>query len=428
MLLRGKSFKTQFHGATHVGALIAYVPELAKFTKVTFETFPAFARIRHDMKSLENRTVYAGTEPTLTKDEDLKSLLASREETDHLTDLYLDNYDTVYHILHVPTFRQDYSEMWTDPNAARPHVIALVLSMIACSRLLVTTSAPWLYTGNRSKVRECAITIIRVVEDWIQSKSEKHVTILDFQIRFILLLAKRITVRKAKRQWTEANRFLNFGISAGLQRNPDFLRKPTPSADKEMRKRMWAAACEFELQMAFERGMVSSSWPPQSDCPPPSNLGDDDFEMSTEHLPPPKSTQHFTGTSWLKVSHETLSLRLSLNTALNNIRQPLSIDDGKRYTEEIEAHLKALPAWTGTTSDGPRAVLEVNLQQYTLAIHNRRLRSSSSLVERNFSRLSLLENSTKIVDIFKSLGLNRPASTSTATRRPRSCGLLRQPR
>lgn len=408
MLLRGKSFKTQFHGATHVGALIAYVPELAKFTKVTFETFPAFARIRQDMKALENRTIYAGTEPTLTKDEDLKGLLASRAETDLLVGLYLDNYDTVYHILHVPTFRQDYNEMWANTDAARPHMVSLVLVMSACSQLLSTTSAPWLYTGNSSIVRERAITIIRAIEDWLQTKSEKHVTILDFQIRFILLLAKRITVRKAKRQWTEANKFLNFCMSAGLHRNPDFLRKPTPAFDKEMRRRMWATACEFELQMAFERGMVSSSWPLQSDSPSPNNIGDDDFDTSSETIPASRTTQQFTAASWLAISHETLALRHSLNTTLNNIRQPLSFDDGKRDTEEIESHLKALPQWIGTTSEGPRAMLELNLRQYTLAIHNRLIRQTSSQTERNFCRFVLLENSLRVVNIFKSLAKNGP--------------------
>lgn len=408
MLLRGKSFKTQFHGATHVGALIAYVPELAKFTKVTFETFPAFARIRQDMKALEKRTVYAGTEPTLTKDEDLRSLLGPRADTDHLTQLYLDNYDTVYHILHVPSFRQDYNEMWLDIRSARPHLIALVLVMTACSQLLSTTSAPWLYSGNSSTVRERAVTVIRAVEDWLQSKSEKHVTILDFQIRFILLLAKRITVRKAKRQWTDTVKFLNFCISAGLHRNPDFLRKPTSPFDKEMRRRMWTAACEFELQMAFERGMVSSSWPLQSDCPPPISISDDDFDKSSEHLPPARPVSHFTGASWLVISQDTLALRHALNSALNNIRSPISFDTGKKYTEEIEAHLKALPQWIGASSEGPRATLELSLRQYVLAIHNRLLRHSSSQTERNYSRLSLLENSLRVVDIFKSLAATAP--------------------
>lgn len=408
MLLRGKSFKTQFHGATHVGALIAYVPELAKFTKVTFETFPAFARIRYDMKSLENRTVYAGTEPTLTKDNDLKDLLASRAETDHLIQLYLDSYDTIYHVLHAPTFRKDYNEMWANLNATRPHVIALVLVMSASSQLLSTTSAPWLYTGNSSNVRERAIAIIRAVEDWLQTQSQKHVTVLDFQIRFILLLAKRITVRKAKRQWTETNRFLTFCISAGLHRNPDFLRKPTVPYDKELRRRMWAAACEFELQIAFERGMVSSSWPLQSDCPPPSNIGDDDFDPSTEHLSTSRPAQQFTEASCLAIGLDTLALRHSLNTALNNIRQPLSFDEGKRYTEEIETHLKALPRWIGASCEGPRAMLEINLRQYTLAIHNRLLRHTTSQTERNFSRFALLENSIRIVDIYKSLAESGP--------------------
>lgn len=406
MLLRGKSFKTQFHGATHVGALIAYIPELAKFTKETFQTFPSFQRIRQDMKALENRTLYAGTEPTLTKDDDLRGLLAPKAETDVLVQLYLENYDPIYHVLHTPTFRQDYNDMWQDPSSCRPHIIALVLIMTACSQLLSPSTVPWLYTGNSSTIRERAISVIRQVEDWLQTKSEKHVTILDFQIRFLLILAKRITVRKAKRQWSQASKFLQFCMSAGLHRDPANLRKHTSALDKEMRRRIWSVAREFELQMAFERGMAAAPWPSQSDCPPPENINDNDFDQSTIGRPSARPWQDFTSASWLSLSNETLMLRHSINTVLNSIRQPLTFDEGKRYTEELESHLKNIPSWIGRSSEGPRAVLESNLRQYILCIHNRLLRQPSSQTERNFSRLTLLENSTRIVDIFKKLAVN----------------------
>ena len=131
MLLRGKSFKTQFHGNTFPGSLIAYIPELNHFTKETFERFPALARIRQDMHALEDRTEYALDKQHPTSEADMIASLPPRAETDQLVQLYLDNYDNIYHILHLPSFRQEYNEMWLDFQSARPHFVAMILLMTA---------------------------------------------------------------------------------------------------------------------------------------------------------------------------------------------------------------------------------------------------------------------------------------------------------
>lgn len=402
MLLRGKSFKTQFHGITYPGSLIAYIPELATFTKEVFESFPALRRIRQDMKALEDRTEYAGSSPRTTTDAGLRNALPSRLEIDHLVQLYFDNYDSIYHVIHLPTFRQEYNDMWSDLANARPHFVAIVLLMTASSHLLVD-SEPWLYTANSSTARERGIATIALCEGWLQRQSQKHVTVADFQIRFLLSQAKLLNASKFKRTWTDAGTILRFFMAAGLHRNPDHLRKPTSALDKEMRRRLWFAATEFEMQASFNRGMVSAPWPQQSDCPPPNNIHDDDIDHHTEHLPTPKALGEFTGASYVIVANETFSLRYTLNTMLNNIRQTITFEDTKRYTDQIEAHIQSLPQWIGATSDAPQALLSITLRQYLLVLHDRQFRLASSHAERNFSKLILVDTAAKIISSHKTL-------------------------
>ena len=134
VLLRGKSFKTQFHGISYPGSLIAYIPEFSTFTKETFEKFPALFRIRKELMALEDRTEYSGVKPQPTTDLELKALLPSKAETDYLVQLYLDNYDCIYHIIHLPSFRQEYNKMKADLPNARPHFIAILLLMTASAQ------------------------------------------------------------------------------------------------------------------------------------------------------------------------------------------------------------------------------------------------------------------------------------------------------
>ena len=402
MLLRGKSFKTQFHGITYPGSLIAYIPELATFTKECFESFPALRRIRQEMHALEDHTEYAGSNPQYTKDSDLSAALPSRMETDGLVQLYFDNYHAIYNIIHMPTFRQEYNEMWNDLTNARPHFVAIVLLITATSHLLVG-SEPWLYTANSSTARERAIATIALCEGWLQRQSQKHVTVADFQIRFLIVLAKMLNANKFKRTWTDAGNLLRFFMSAGLHRNPDHLRKPTSALDKEMRRRLWFATAEFEMQASFGRGMISAPWPQQSDCTPPSNIRDDDIDQTTENLPASRSLNEFTSTSYLIAANETFSLRYMLNSMLNNIRQNITFEDAKRYTDEIEALIQALPQWTGTTSEAPQALLSTTLRQHLLVLHDRQFRLSSSHSERNFSKLILADTAAKIIESHKFL-------------------------
>ncbi|KAK3686302.1 hypothetical protein LTR37_019940 [Vermiconidia calcicola] len=402
MLLRGKSFKTQFNGMTHPGSLIGCIPELNNLTKETFEQFPALRRVRQDMKALEDKTEYADSKRRLTPTADMVAMLPSRVETDQLVQLYLDNYDCIYHILHVPSFRQEYSEMWYGVQNARPHFVAVVLLLCATSRCLMPTE-PWLYTANSSTAREKALNAISMCEQWLTTRSQKQVTIRDFQIRFLLNLAKLVNAYKFKRTWTDAGTMIRFFMAAGLHRNPDFLRKHTSALDKEMRRRLWAAATEFELQASFDRGMVSSSWRQQSDCPSPSNTDDEDVEGSDGEPAGPRPLSVFTNASYLAFASETFNLRYSLNTLLNNIRQTISFDDAKRYTEEVEACLASIPDWIGASSEAPRALLAITLRQYLLVLHDRQFRQTTSPSERNFSKMLLIDNASKITTAHKTL-------------------------
>ena len=402
MLLRGKSFKTQFHGTTHPGALLAHIPELNLFTREAFERFPALQRIRTDMHALEDRTDYADAQQMPVNDHILKSLLSNREEADELVHLYVDSYDSIYHIFHLPSFWREYNEMWSDLTKASAHFVAALLLMIASARCLRTTQS-WLYTANSSTAREKAVAAIVACEDWIGRQSQKHVKAADFQIRCLLWLAKQVSARKYKRTWTEAGNLLRFCMAAGLHRNPDLLRKHTSQLDKELRKRVWATVVDIELQASFDRGMISAPWGLQSDCPPPSNVHDDEFDQSSEQILSTRAAEDFTSTSYLSLSSQTVMLRSTLNAVLNNIRQALSFDDVKQYTDEIESHLQSLPEWIGDSAERPHALLSLKLLQYQTVLHDRQVRQAETVAEKRFSKMMLIDTATKIIDIHRSL-------------------------
>lgn len=401
-LLRGKSFKTQFHGSTHPGALIARIPELNKFTRDTFEQFPALSRIKEDMGALETRKESIGLKHNAVSDSDLQALLPPKDEADVLVKIYIDNYGSLYHVLHLPSFYQEYEGIYAEPGNVRSHFVALVLVIMAAAQCLTTTD-PWLYSANSSLAREKAIAAIAAVDDWLMAQSQKHVSAIDFQIRVLLLLAKQVTARKMKRTWTESGNVLRFCMAAGLHRTPDLVKKQTSVLDKELRRRVWASVIELELQSSFDRGMIASPWTLQSDCPAPHHLSDDDLDQTTEHLPALRRANDFNDSSFLCLSSESIMLRTTLNTYLNNIRQPISFEEAKRYTDEIENHLQSLPDWSEPSSEIASTLLSLNLRQYVLVLHDRQIRNADTKAERDFSRMILVETAVKMIESHKKL-------------------------
>jgi hypothetical protein len=401
MLLRGRSFKTQFSGTTHPLSLIAHVPELNLFTKEALEMYPFFQRAKQQMSVLEARTKCADKHNIEIADEQLHTLLPPQSDVNRAVDLYLESYDRIYHVIHTPSFWDEYHSMWQSGlfNAPR-HIVVLVLLMVA-SVSCVGPVHPWTYVANSSKAREGAIAITQACESWVNRQSQKQVSAADFQIRFLLCLTKQTTARKYKRSWTEIGTLLRFCMSAGLHRNPDLIRKTTTPLEKELRRRIWAAVIDFELQASFDRGMISAPWLLQSDTPAPSNVHDEEF--TTALTPPSRSTKEFTSAWYLFVANETVMLRSTLNTVLNNIRHVLSFEQVKQYTDEIESHLSSIPDSVVPESEEAHSLIRLKLLQYQLALHNRSLRSAPTSSERMFSTMVVLETASKIIDIHQRL-------------------------
>lgn len=401
-LVKGKSFKTRFYGPSYPESLIAYIPGLAALSKEIAEESPILVKVRQNLRAIEAHTVDSRvTQLPITK-QDLEALLPPRSEADELVQFYFESYDDIYHIIHRPSFRQEYEHLWSCSAQARPQFIALVLLMIAISRCLCRKE-PWLYIGKNSVARDAALSSIQLCENWLRLQRQKNVTITDFQVRFLIGLAKAVTGTHFKRGWIETGTALRHCMAAGLHINDAALSKPTSILEKEMRRRVWFAMTEFELQTAFVRGMASDSLAQQSDTTPPNNIHDDDINSSTQNLPPQKPLTEFTSTSFLAMANTTYTFRHTLSKLLN-ARHGISFDEARDFTEQIEMYIREIPQWTESRlSEAPRALLQLNLRQYLLVLHNRRFQQATSCSSRNYSRMIIVDAAANVLDTHSAL-------------------------
>lgn len=394
ILLRGSAFRTKFNGNTCTITLAEHVPGISTFKKDALSTFPAFDQVQQYLNKTEHRTALTPFNRNLTPDENIKALLPSQAEADRLVRVYMDSFDYIYPILHAPTFDEAYKNLWSGRDEVDTRFVVVVILIIAISDCL--TSAPFTSTASTGQVsRAKATSILDTVEQWVHCKVYQYESILDFQIQFLLLLGRQLNGKRNKRTWANAGGVVRTFMCTGMHRDPEDLAKETTAVDKMMRRRLWAAVIEFELQAAFEHGMPATPWAIHSDIGPPLNVVDDDCENV---LP----LKMFTKTSYLAVSWKSLNLRHQLCSTLNDMNSTMSPHNrAVAYTDTLRQLHQACPKWTNVESAAARALLCINMHQFILAIHEQQLLNSTSSAEKQLSRMIMVDSAAQMLDAHK---------------------------
>jgi hypothetical protein len=379
--------------------------------KDVMNQYPSMARLRDDFKSLKvkRKSTIPKTEPT---EKEMQSLLPDQEAVRHYLEYFFNTFGTTYHVIHGPSFWQEYEAYWKDPSNSRSGFVATMLLMMAIVRCAAAQET-FHYRSDSSLQREEAIKWTKAAEIWLDKQSKKHQNITVFQCRCLWLIAQRINSMKAKEWWTNVGTVLRFAMSAGLHREPSLLHGKTSIFDQEMRRRIWAVITELELEASLERGMSSALSGFSFDCTPPSNLKDEDLKEDSEEALEGEQCGTLTPSAFLHASQRSLSLRISLTSQVNDLGAQLQFDDVLRFDESIRQELEGLPEWTDSEevigrSVGARALpakvlFDITLRQYLLLIHGPLARRSDDNPRNAFSRSACFDAAARIITQYAQL-------------------------
>lgn len=374
--------------------------------KETIHSQTGLPRVQRELKSLQVKwkSIRADDAWFLTHEE-LLQLLPDRETTDRHVNLYFDTVETTYRILHYQTFQKQYELLWQDPKQVNSAVVIILLLVMASVDVLFSREQPK-YIGDSSVSRERAIFWIEVSEKWLARQSYKHAHLAIWQIRCLIVFAKQINVVKKKRIWTEAGTLLSEAMSAGFHRDPSVLGERVSFFDQEMRRRLWATIIEMELQISIDRGMPSASAGIPSDTATVLNVHDEELEKNNR--PKSRSIDEHTSTSYLHISRSSFSLRVSLNSMINDLSTPLVHENVLEYEDMITKELQRLPS-IGTNhrtahENGRRimvrSLLDVQLRQFLVMLHAPFAHQTQTSSRYTLSRISCLNAATEIVKIY----------------------------
>ena len=367
-------------------------------------------RVQRDLKALQVRWKVEKAAALPLKDFNLLNLLPAREIVDHLIHLYFDTFETVYRVLHIPTFWKQYYRFWDDSQTAKPSfVVILLLAMAAVNP--ISSKNPLAYLGDSALARETAVVWIEVCDSWLQRQSQKHVDLAMWQIYCLIVLAKQSNIVKKKRSWTVAGNLMRHAMSAGFHRDPSLLGPKACVFDQEMRRRLWATMIELDLQASIDRGMPSALAGASCDSAPALNISDEDFGEDSLKSPIQRPSDEYTTTSFLHLAGSSLSLRVSLNSMLNEISSHPQYEDVMIYDDKITQKLQEIPSYADfegadkvtVLPELARTLLDVQLRQFLILLHSPFARQCQSNSRYSLSKMVCFNAASSILDQHKKL-------------------------
>lgn len=285
--------------------------------------------LRHVIKSRQAPRL-AEPAPGLLND------LPSRTICDKLVENYLRTLGSIYRVLHIPVFYQDYEGFWENPQSSSTgFVIKLFLiftigSIFHCkpgpSNELGLPVRKWMYAAQW----------------WLLGPSEKEPCSLEgLQVYCLLLLCRQGYAIEKERNWILAGTLLRLAINQGLHRDP--VHFPTVSAfDGEMRRRIWATVLELNIQLAIDAAMPPLLGLDDFDTHPPSNLDDDDFDQTTSSLPPAQEMECYTTSSLQTLLSRSFPTRLRITRTMNQCASAQSYESALQLGKELTTACKEM--------------------------------------------------------------------------------------
>lgn len=264
--------------------------------------------------------------------------------SDQLVNAYFRTSESIYRILHVPSFLKEYEQYWEQPDAANPvFIVKLLLAM---------SIGGCFYQGpDSAHYRVESKKWIFAAQAWLSSPFEKaKLHISSIQIQCLLIISRQYCSISGDMVWISAGTVLRTAMQMGFHRDPANLPK-IGIFQGEMRRRLWATIIELNIQSSIGAGMpfltvseeacrciiVANIWQSEQewDTAPPANIDDTDISEATNDPVTPKPSSDFTQTSLQIMLLRSIGPRLEFIRYSNSIHNETSYDDALRVGAEL---------------------------------------------------------------------------------------------
>jgi len=325
---------------------------------------------------------------------------------ERLIHLYLHTFETVFRILHIPSFQQEYQAYWDNPLGSSEVSLRKILLVLAIGTCFYGESE-----DQTRVLRPLASKWVRDAQQWLAHMFEISEIDMDvLQVSCLLLLARQTDVVASELVWISANFPLRIAIILGFHKQPRDDDPEIPAFELEMRKRLWATILELSVQLSLDYGMPVPISIDDFDCQPPSNLNDVQIAEDLDGCAATDTLETFTQSTIQIILLKTLPVKLEVIRLLNALNSNRTYQETLRLGSEIEAavrsHTTLIQSYLSSPStdsakpnEFQMQLLDILTRRFLLALHipfAAKAKSDSSFY---FSRKVVTETSLAILHL-----------------------------
>lgn len=350
---------------------------------------------------------------------DLLGTLPAKAICNELVHAYFRTFESIYRIVHVPTFWKEYNLFWEEPNM-QPLPIHFRMKLVLILSIGTTFFSESSPKTQASSLQRQAQQWIYAAQWWLTGPSEKTTATLDgLQVSCLLILARQ-TVNKGpgRSTWVSTGSLIAMAQSMGLHRNPKMFPSLTPF-QIQMRARLWATVLELAC--------LDSSLPPcisldDYDTSPPSNYDDQELDPTeaTERVP----GEGVTDSSIQILLANSLPLRLKVVRLLHDFRHEQSYQTALKVGAELKTACREVASFFHSAMSRPpgqsrsvlkvtdfhRKFLDIYFRTYILLLQRPFMLQSKANLLFCLARKVCVESAMVIGSYANNMSLNLPSS------------------
>lgn len=386
--------KTRYFGASHWMNLTVFMKPLLE----VFECQPEHLQCRVAAVLSKSKTmaraVKASWLPTLGFD--FGHEIPPRIIADQLVEGYLRTYESVFRILHVPSFRAEYNKFWQHPPASAHPAFLIQLQLVMAVGSAVYDSV---HSQKRSAVRW-----VYEAQCWLlKPPTKSKLTLMALQNMLLLCLARESAAVGADLVWIDVGSLVRSAILMGLHRDPRHLPR-TNRLVSEMRRRLWNTIFEISLNASLVSGGPALISLDDTDTSAPDDCNDDDLDETCQDDVPIPRREGITDMSAALALRQSFPLRLAIARLLNDVSSKGRYEDTLRLSSQLQSMYRTVIASMKTAGNlGARQLtafqqgyVEFVFHRYLLSLHVPYLKPSIREPTYAFSRIMVIEMALKI--------------------------------
>ncbi|KAI0970884.1 fungal-specific transcription factor domain-containing protein [Xylaria arbuscula] len=389
LTMRGLTVKgvsrTRFFGPSSVRVLVNLFDEAKEFmfrggdSSDILQSFLLTQKIHKAMqeelrKAASPITVFVDSMTPIQKR--MADVLPSKAACDHLLKLYMDESETLYRVLHIPSFMLQYNQYWEGSQHV-DHFLPQLLSML-CIGYHVLSSGKVQFQNDRDGIH--MPTACALVRAWLDSlRGKQLVEFSSLQTEVLALMAQRALKTQNHEAWQHLGLLVRMAMTMGLHRDPsEFSHKILPFW-AEQRRKLWTSILELDIHMSIQCNLPSCIREGDFTCQPPRNLNDDELYPNMIELPEPKPIEVDTDSRIQAFAAMTLATRfkaVDLINRIDNLQDYQQIlDIGNELEQALEDIRCVLPQRPLSDSNEARRqwltriVLDMNCRRPLLALY-----------------------------------------------------------